>query len=370
MSIDNFFAPLSLGALKLPNRIVMPPLTRMRAAVSGVPTLLSATYYAQRATAGLIITEATAITPQAHGYPNMPGIYSRAQIAGWSEVTKAVHEQGGRIALQVVHSGRASHSSYNADGSLPVGPSAIAPATGQAFTPTFSLVDFETPRALDTTEVSAIVEDFRQAALNAIEAGFDAVELHAANGYLLDEFLQDGSNRRTDRYGGSIAGRSRFLLETVTAVSGAIGADRVGVRLSPHGNFNDMYDSDPQALFGYLISELNGFHLAYLHLIEPRSSSIGAGEDLSVDSANNAALFSRAFNGPVISAGGYDARSGSAAIAEGHADAIGFGRMFISNPDLVQRLEMQAPLNNYDRSTFYGGAERGYTDYPRIEVTA
>ncbi|MBN3834434.1 alkene reductase [Burkholderia sp. Ac-20344] len=366
MPLDNLFTPLSLGALSLPNRIVMPPLTRMRAATGGVPTLLSATYYAQRATAGLIITEATAITPQAHGYPNMPGIYSRAQIVGWSEVTKAVHEQGGLVAMQIVHSGRASHSSYNADGSLPVGPSAIAPATGQAFTPAFSLVDFETPRALDTEEVSAIVEDFRHAALNALEAGFDAVELHAANGYLLDEFLQDGSNRRTDRYGGSIAARSRFLLETVAAVSQAIGSNRVGVRLSPHGNFNDMYDSDPQALFGHVISELNGFGLAYLHLIEPRSSSIGVGEDLSVDSANNAALFRRSFKGRVISAGGYDAESGSAAIAEGLADAIGFGRMFISNPDLVQRLEMQAPLNNYDRSTFYGGAERGYTDYPRI----
>ncbi|RFU44552.1 alkene reductase [Paraburkholderia sp. DHOC27] len=366
--MENLFAPLSLGALELPNRIVMPPLTRMRAGAGGVPTPLSAKYYAQRATAGLIITEATAISLQAHGYPNMPGIYSREQIAGWSEVTRAVHENGGRIALQIVHSGRASHSSYNADGSLPVGPSAIAPSTGQAFTPTFTLVDFETPRPLEIAELSAIVEDFLQAAQKAIEAGFDAVELHAANGYLLDEFLQDGSNQRTDRYGGSIAGRSLLLIETVAAVSNAIGAERVGVRLSPHGNFNDMHDSDPQALFGHVIEQLNGFHLAYLHLIEPRSSSIGAGEGLSVDSANNAALFGRAYRGPVISAGGYDAWSGSAALANGHADAIGFGRMFIANPDLVQRIKVLAPLNDYDRNTFYGGAERGYTDYPRIET--
>jgi len=366
MSIDNLFTPLQLGKMTLPNRIVMPPLTRMRAPL-GVPTALSVEYYAQRASAGLVIAEATAISPDAHGYPDMPGIYTDAQIEGWREVTAAVHDKGGRIVMQLVHSGRASHSLYNADRALPIAPSAIAPGTGQAFTPSFSLVDFETPRALRTDEIAGITTSFRQAAVNAMAAGFDGVELHSANGYLLDQFLQDGSNHREDSYGGSVAGRAKFLLETVEAVVNAIGPDSVGVRLSPHGNFNDMHDSDPIALFSYLIEQLNSFGLAYLAFIEPRSSSIGLGDDLSVDSANNVQLFRRLFNGPVLSAGGYTAETASEAILAGNADAIGFGRAFIANPDLVDRLMSGATLNKHDRSTFYGGAKAGYTDYPLLE---
>jgi N-ethylmaleimide reductase len=369
MSIDTLFVPLQLGKMTMPNRIVMPPLTRMRAPL-GVPTALSAEYYAQRASAGLIITEAASITADANGYPDMPGIYTDEQIAGWKEVTRAVHEKGGRIVMQIVHSGRTSHSLYNADRSLPVAPSAIAPASGQAFTPEFSLVEFETPRALRTDELAGIVESFRQAAVNAIAAGFDGVELHSANGYLLDQFLQDGSNHREDEYGGSIGARARLLIETVDAVSKAIGPDRVGVRLSPHGNFNDMHDSDPIALFSYLIGRLNTFGLAYLSLIEPRSSSIGLAEDISIDSANNAQLFRRMFNGPVLSAGGYTAETAGEAILAGHADAIGFGRAFIANPDLVSRLMSEAALNKHNRSTFYGGDGVGYTDYPVLERQA
>ena len=367
MSINTLFTPLQLGKITLSNRVIMPPLTRMRAP-QGVPTALSAEYYAQRASAGLIITEATAISTQAHGYPDMPGIYNDAQIAGWKEVTQAVHDKGGKIVLQVVHSGRTSHSSYNADHAAPVAPSALIQASGQAFTPSFSLVDFELPRALRTDELPGIVADFRQAAVNAIQAGFDGVELHAANGYLLDQFMQDGSNHRDDAYGGSIEGRARLLLDTVEAVSDAIGADRLAVRLSPYGNFNDMNDSDPVGLFTHVIDQLNAYGLAYLHLIEPRASSIGLGDELSVDSANNVQLFRSVFKGPLLSAGGYTAETGDAAIAAGHADAIGFGRAFIANPDLVARIKLGAPLNKYNRSTFYGSREAGYTDYPTLDA--
>ncbi len=369
MSTDSLFKSLKLGALSLPNRIVMPALTRMRAGAGGVPTALNAEYYRQRASAGLNITEATAISVQGHGYPNMPGIHTPEQIGGWRLVTDAVHAQGGRFVLQIVHHGRWSHSSYNPDGGLPVAPSAIA-APGNIYTPTSQQVAFETPRALETGELPAIVSDFRQAARNAREAGFDAVEIHGANGFLLDQFLQDGSNRRTDAYGGTIEKRARLLFEVVDGVAGNIGQDRVAVRLSPHGNLGGLSDSDTIPHFNYVIDELSKRGLAYLHLIEPRASSVGFADDASVDSADNASLFRRLFNGPMITAGGYTPEMGVAVVERGLADAVAFGRMFIANPDLPERIRTGAPLNTFDRSTSYGGDGHGYTDYPTLRLAA
>lgn len=367
MTLDVLFAPVQLGALDLPSRIVMAPLTRMRAGDGGVPTSLNADYYGQRATAALIVTEATAVTPQGHGYPQMPGIYSASQVAGWKDVVDAVHARGGRIVCQIVHHGRWSHSSYNEDGGLPVAPSAIGPPSGMAFTPYFTLVEFETPRALETSELPGIVAAFRAAAVNAVAAGFDAVEVHGANGFLLDQFLQDSCNHRTDAYGGSFENRARLLLEVVESLGAAIGADRVAVRLSPHGNLGGLSDSDPVNLFTHVIGELSRRNIAYLHLVEPRASSAGLGDDASVDSANNALLFRTAFDGPVISAGGYLPASAAEAVAGGHADAIAFGRLFIANPDLGARIRGGHALNRYDRSTFYGGGAPGYTDYSFLE---
>jgi N-ethylmaleimide reductase len=367
MTADILFTPLQLGALALPNRIVMPALTRMRAGAGGVPTAMNAEYYGQRASAGMNITEATAISVQGHGYPNMPGIHSAEQVAGWRLVTDAVHARGGRIVLQIVHHGRWSHSSYNPDGSLPVAPSAIAPP-GKAYTPMSQQVPYETPRALEINELPAIVVDFRQAAANAREAGFDAVEIHGANGFLLDQFLQDGSNRRTDSYGGTIENRARLLFEVVDGVTSDIGKDRVAVRLSPHGNLGGLSDSDTVPHFNYVIGELGKRGLAYLHLIEPRASSVGFADDASVDSADNAALFRHRFNGPMITAGGYTTAMGVAAIEGGLADAVAFGRMFIANPDLPERIRTGATLNAFDRSTSYGGGGHGYTDYPTLPV--
>jgi len=367
MASDMLFKPLKLGALFLPNRIIMPALTRMRAGPGGIPTAPNAEYYAQRASAGLNITEATAISVQGHGYPQMPGIHTPEQIAGWRLVTEAVHAQGGRIALQIVHHGRWSHSSYNPDGSLPVAPSAIAPP-GNAYTPTFQQLPYETPRALRITELPAIVADFRHAARSARAAGFDAVEIHGANGFLLDQFLQDGSNRRTDAYGGTIENRARLLLEVVDGIASDIGRDRVGVRLSPHGNLGGLSDCDTVSHFSFVINELSKRGLAYLHLIEPRASSVGFADNASIDSADNASLFRHLFEGPMISAGGYTPETGIVAIERGHADAVAFGRMFIANPDLPERVRTGAPLNAFDRSTAYGGDSHGYTDYPALGV--
>ena len=363
MADHTLFEPLRLGTLALPNRVVMPALTRMRAGPGGVPTPLNAQYYAQRASAGLNITEATAISVQGHGYPQMPGIHTAEQVAGWRLVTDAVHAKGGRIVLQIVHHGRWSHSSYNPDRGRPVAPSAIAPP-GQAYTPTFEQRPYETPRALEIEELPTIVRDFRQAARNARQAGFDAVEIHGANGFLLDQFLQDGSNRRTDAYGGTIENRARLLVEVVDGIAADIGADRTAVRLSPHGNLGGLSDSDTVPHFSTVISELGKRGLAYLHLIEPRASSAGIADDASVDSADNASLFRHLFDGPVITAGGYTPEMGVAAIQAGLADAVAFGRMFIANPDLPERIRTGAAMNAFDRSTAYGGDARGYIDYP------
>jgi N-ethylmaleimide reductase len=360
---DPLFRPIVMGALSLPHRIIMPALTRMRAMGDGVPGPLAAEYYGQRAGAAMIITEATAISVQGHGYPAMPGMYSQDQVSGWRAVTQAVHERGGRIALQIVHHGRWSHSRYNPDGSLPVAPSAVTPP-GMAFGPDFSTLPYETPRALAVEEIAHIVGNFRQAARLAMDAGFDAVEVHGANGFLIDQFLQDGSNLRTDDYGGSVERRSRFLFEVLDGVAGDIGADRVGLRLSPHGSLGGLSDSDTELHFRHVIRALNGRGLAWLHLVEPRASAIGLGDDASIDRANNAAMFREDFAGPLITAGGYGIDTGAWAVSSGLADVVAFGRMFIANPDLVERIRRGTPLNAFDRATAYGGGAAGYTDYP------
>lgn len=362
-------SPLKIGGYELAHRVVMPPLTRMRASAPGelTPTELAVQYYEQRAThGGLIIAEATQISPQGQGYPRTPGIYSDEQVAGWKAVVDAVHKKGGLIFLQLWHTGRISHSSHRSDGALPVSASAIRP-DGKAFGPTFNLVPFETPRALETEEIAQIVEDYRHAAQRAMAAGFDGVELHAANGYLIDQFLQDRTNQRSDQYGGSIPNRVRFLLEVTNALVDVWGASRVGVRLSPFGAVGDIGDSDPLSLFSRAIESLSSLGIAYLHLIEPRANA-GLREEQNLNVPESAAaLFRKSFKGPLIASGGFTKETAEAALQAGAADAIAFGRIFIANPDLPHRLAVNAPLNPYDRSTFYGGAERGYTDYPMLE---
>jgi N-ethylmaleimide reductase len=364
---DPLFTPLKLGAVELKHRIVMAPMTRMRSAQPGnVPHALNAEYYGQRASeGGLLITEATDITPQAQGYRGTPGLYSAEQIAGWRAVTEAVHAKGGFIFSQIWHVGRISHSSLQPNGALPVGPSPVRPAgdhtdvSGQA-------VPFETPRALEEKELAELVADFVTAARNAREAGFDGVEVHGANGYLLDQFLRNGSNKRTDRYGGSIENRARLLLEVVDAVIAAVGAQRVGVRLSPWNKFNDMSDSDGGVLWDYVASELDKRNLAYLHVVEPRADFT---TDLPLDenAPDAAAHFKSVFKGPLISAGGYVAETARAVVADTRADAVAFGRPFISNPDLPERVRTGAAMTWHERETFYGGDHRGYTDYASLE---
>jgi N-ethylmaleimide reductase len=356
------FTPLQLGAITLPNRIIMAPLTRMRAGAGNVPTALNASYYAQRASAGLIISEGTAISPDAHGYPNAPGIYTAEQIAGWRVVTDSVHARGGRIFMQIGHNGRNSHSSLRPDGSTPVAPSAIPP-TIPALTSEFQQVKSEIPRSLDGAEIPLIVGTFRQAALHAMEAGFDGVELQGANSHLIEEFLEDGTNTRSDKYGGTEENRIRFLLEIVDAVSAAVGVARLGVRLSPFGQYGGIHDSNPRQLFISVIQALSKRRIAYLHLIEARGSEMGLTDVLHEDAINNAVLFRPVFDGPLLSAAAYTPESAALAIEQGHADAIAFGRLFIANPDLVERIRGNHPLNPFDRATFYGGAEHGYTDY-------
>lgn len=353
----HLFTPIQLGAYTLPNRMVMAPLTRNRAGEGNVPTELMAEYYVQRASAGLIITEATPISPQGIGYPSTPGIYSADQIQGWRRITEAVHQAGGRIFLQLWHVGRISHPSLQPDGARPVAPSAIAPA-GEAMTDE-GAQPFVTPRALETDEVPGLVEDYRQAAQNALDAGFDGVEIHAANGYLLDQFLRDGTNQRSDSYGGSVENRARLVLEVTEAVVGVLGGDRVGIRLSPSGTFNDMSDSNPRETFGYVVQQLNHFGLAYLHMREPDEADIRhGGTPIPVSE------FRPLFNGNLMTNGGYTKDTGNRAIANNSADLVAYGTLYIANPDLVERFRFNAPLNAPDPSTFYGGGERGYTDYP------
>lgn len=357
MTID-LFTPVKVGNLQLKNRIVMAPLTRNRAGEGNVPREMNALYYAQRATAGLIISEATPISEMGHGYPATPGIHSAQQIAGWKLVTKAVHDKGGRMYLQLWHVGRISHPSLLPNNALPVAPSALRP-TGQAFTYE-GLQDFITPRALAAEELPGIMAEYVQATRNALEAGFDGVEIHAANGYLLDQFLRDGTNKRTDSYGGHIINRVRLLLEVVQNVVAVAGAERVGVRISPMNPFNDISDSNPQALFNHVATVLNPFGLAYLHVVEGGTHGLGVAPFDFVE-------LRKCFHGLYMANLSYDKARGNAALAEGRADLIAYGVPYLANPDLVERFAKDAPLNEPDQSSFYGGAEKGYTDYPTLE---
>jgi N-ethylmaleimide reductase len=361
------FSPLKIGPYRLQHRVVMAPLTRMRADRSSfAPRPLNAEYYRQRATpGGLIIAEATPVMATGRGNPATPGIYSDAQVKGWRDVVDAVHGKGGLIFLQLWHVGRVSHSSFHG-GALPVAPSAV-PITGNgmmAMTADGKVMPYETPRALETDEVAAVVEAFRQAAGNALKAGFDGVEIHGANGYLIEQFLQSHTNLRTDQYGGSIANRARLLMEITQAAIDVWGAGRVGVRLSPYGVANGSGEADPMPLYSHVIQALDPLGLAYLHFIEPRSSGAGRAEVNHQNVPSAMVLFRPIWRGVLISAGGFTGESAEAAIAAGHADAIAFGRIFISNPDLPRRLQHGFPLTPYNRATFYGGEEVGYTDYP------
>ncbi|MGE8365107.1 alkene reductase [Cupriavidus sp.] len=367
---SQLFAPIKIGQLHLNHRVAMAPLTRSRAGQPGnVPSAMNVEYYRQRASAALIITEATQISQQGQGYAWTPGIHTAEQIDGWRAVADAVHAEGGRIFLQLWHVGRVSHPSFQPDGALPVAPSAL-PVPGKTF-----IVDgggngvwgdIPTPQALTVEGIAAIVQDYRQAARNAIAAGMDGVEIHAGNGYLLDQFINSESNHRSDIYGGSIENRARFLLEVVDAVTVEIGADRVAVRLTPMGRFMGMGDATPEATFGYIARHLNDRSLAYLHLVEP--AMVGVVKDEVADPRWDVMIrtMREEFRGVLMLAGGYDGVSAENAIADGRADIIAFGRPFIANPDLPRRLRNSATLNVPDPATFFGGTAVGYTDYPAL----
>jgi N-ethylmaleimide reductase len=367
MNFPSLFSPLEVGPCRLKHRVVMAPLTRMRAEKPSLaPRPLNAEYYAQRATpGGLIIAEASPVAATGHGNAGVPGIYSEAQIKGWRTVVDAVHAKGGVIFLQLWHVGRVSHSSFQPGGALPVSSSAVPISpTLKTMTADGKVTTYETPRALETAEIPGVVDSFRQAARNALTAGFDGVEIHGANGYLLEQFLQSHTNLRTDRYGGGIENRARLLLEITQAVIEVWGASRVGVRLSPYGIANDSGEADPMPLYTHVVEKLNPLGLAYLHFIEPRSSGAGRAEVNHQNVPSAMVLFRPIWRGVLITAGGFTGETAEAAIAAGHADAIAFGRIFISNPDLPRRLREGLPLTPYNRATFYGGGEAGYTDYP------
>jgi N-ethylmaleimide reductase len=349
----DLFSPYQLGAIELRNRLVMAPMTRSRALDGNVPNPLATTYYTQRASAGLIITEATQVSPQGVGYVRTPGIHSPEQVAGWKQTTEAVHRAGGKIMLQLWHVGRISHPDFHG-GALPVAPSAIA-ADGQVFTAS-GPQNMVTPRALELSEIPGVVEQFRKGAENAKAAGFDGVELHGANGYLLDQFTRDGTNKRTDTYGGSIENRARFPLAVTKAVIDVWGADRVGYRISPTGAFNSMADSNPRGTFGYLTEQLNKLGIAFLHAVDPIA-----------DGAKRLSPFLRPkFDRTYIVNGGFDLEAAEAAIRNGYADLVAFGVPFLANPDLPKRYQAKAPLNAPDQATFYAGEGKGYTDYPPL----
>jgi N-ethylmaleimide reductase len=366
--MSKLFSNVKVGPYEFSHRVVLAPLTRMRAEEGARPGKLMAEYYAQRTSeGGFLIGEATISAPNGNGYLGAPGLYDDSQIEGWKVVTDAVHQKGGKIFLQLYHAGRQSNAQLQPGGGRPVGPSEIAHG-GVAYTEA-GWVPNTPNRALETDEIPGIVEGFRSAAARGVLAGFDGVELHAANGYLFDQFLQDGSNRRTDIYGGSIENRARLLLDTTRAVISVWGADKVAVRLGPSGSWGDMSDSNPEALFSYVAAELNTLGIAYLHLIEPRIA--GNVEDETRDQAPVAAqTLRKVFTGPIIAAGGFNGASAEAVVQAGDADLVAFGRHFIANPDLPERLRRNLPLNPYDRPTFFGGTEVGYTDYPFYEDMA
>lgn len=360
MHYPHLFSPLQVGSFTLRNRIVMAPLTRGRAGVERVPNSLMAEYYAQRASAGLIVTEATHISEQGIGWAETPGIHRDDQVKGWQQITEKVHSRGGLIFLQLWHTGRASHPDFQPGGALPVSASAIA-AQGDIRTP-LGKKAYVTPRALELEEIPGVVQQYAEATRRAQEAGFDGVEIHAANGYLIDQFLRDGVNQRSDAYGGSVANRARFLLEVTAAVVNAWSSDRVGVRLSPTNPYNDMRDSDPIATFTYAAEALNTFGLAYLHLLEALPGHMLAAEGQPWVTPH----IRKAYQGILMINGGYDADKGEAAIAEGEADLVAYGVPYLANPDLPERFSLQASLNPPDVSTFYTPGPKGYTDYPTL----
>jgi N-ethylmaleimide reductase len=364
------FQPFKLGPLALPNRIVMAPLTRSRARQPGnVPTSLNACYYAQRASAALIVSEATQVSMQGQGYAWTPGIHSREQVEGWRLVTEAVHDAGGRIFLQLWHVGRISHPSLQPDNMLPVAPSAVTPA-GNAFIENENgegqLVPFVRPRALQIEEMPYIVQQYVRGARNALAANFDGVEVHGANGYLIDQFINSSTNHRTDAYGGPVANRARLLMEVVEAVSEVWGPDRVGVRLSPLGRLNDISDAEPETTFGTIAQALNGFRFAYLHIVNPAAAAIEKGEAPDAPAQRMLALIRKKYRGTLIIAGGFDQGTAEAWLEQGNADLIAFGRKFLANPDLPDRFRARKPLNADDPATYYGGGAKGYTDYPSL----
>jgi N-ethylmaleimide reductase len=354
----NLFEPFKLGPISLPNRLVMAPLTRNRAVEGLVPSPLAVEYYGQRASAGLLITEASQISQQGQGYQDTPGIYSREQVAGWRKVTERVHERGGRIFIQLWHVGRVSHTSLQPNGGAPVAPSAIR-AKGKTFVGG-AFTEISEPRALALDEIPGIIESFRRGAANAVAAGFDGVEIHGANGYLLDQFARDSSNQRTDAYGGSIENRARLMLEVSKAVAAEAGAERTGIRISPVTPANDVSDSNPQPLFDHIVDHLNALKLVYIHVIE---GATGGPRDIAPFDYGS---LRKRFKGAYVANNGYDIELANKVLSENAADLIAFGKPFISNPDLVERLKGGAPLNAPDKATFYGGGAKGYTDYPAL----
>ncbi|ENG5503372.1 alkene reductase [Yersinia enterocolitica] len=365
MKTAKLFSPLKVGALTLPNRVFMAPLTRLRSIEPGdIPTPLMAEYYRQRASAGLIITEATQISFQAKGYAGAPGLHTQEQLNAWKKITQAVHNEGGHIAVQLWHVGRISHHSLQPGQQAPVAPSAIAADTRTTVrdeTGAWVRVPCSTPRALETEEIPGIINDFRQATANAREAGFDYIELHAGHGYLLHQFMSPASNQRTDQYGGSIENRTRLTLEVVDATAAEWGAERIGIRISPLGPFNGLDNGEDQEEAAlYLIEELNKRHIAYLHISEPDWAGGKPYSDAFRDAVR------ARFKGVIIGAGAYTAEKAESLIEKGFIDAVAFGRSYISNPDLVERLQQNAPLNEPDGETFYGGGAKGYTDYPKL----
>lgn len=354
--MNDLFSPIRLGAIELANRVVMSSLTRCRAGAGNVPTDLMVEYYRQRASAGLILTEASPVCPEGHGYLRTPGIYTPEQISGWKKVTQAVHAAGGKIAIQLWHVGRISHPDLLPSGTLPVAPSALRPS-GQVFTGS-EMKDYVTPRALDSAEIPGLITRYVEACRNAMEAGFDGIEIHAGNGYLIDQFLRSSTNQRTDAYGGSKENRTRLLLEILEGACSAIGSDRVGVRLSPVTTFNDLHDENPQHTFEYVVAQLNRFNLAFLDLLQGTG---GAPKEqwTPFDYDRLRALYA----GNLIRNNGYDFATAQEAISSGASDAIAFGRLLLANPDLVERFRCGAPLNMPDYTRLYVGEEKGYTDY-------
>ena len=363
MSATSLFDTFRLGDLTLPNRIVMAPLTRNRAAAGFVPSELAPQYYSMRADAGLLITEASQISQQGQGYQDTPGIYTDAQVEGWKKVTDAVHAKGGRIFIQLWHVGRVSHTSLQPNGGAPVAPSALTAATKTFVNNGFA--ETSAPRALELSEIPGIIEDYRRAAANAIKAGFDGVEVHGANGYLIDQFLKDGANQRTDAYGGSIENRTRFLLEVMDAIIAEIGAARTGLRLSPVSPANGVSESNPQTLFNYVIDELEKRHPVYIHVVE---GATGGPCDVAPDFSFEE--LRKRYSGAWMVNNGYDLALANSVLADGKADLVAFGKPFIANPDLVERLRRDASLNEVDRDTLYGGGAKGYIDYPTLKDAA